>query len=231
MGNLKNSRDRVYYEDSMNFINTKLKFDLEPARRYVSEYLQWANINLTNAKVVDFGCHIGYHTFGLMWSLNALECVGVDKDDLIINQAQSYFADLKSHISNCLELANYMQENDLKWWQNNVPKFLKELRFPTFIQTDITRNTGLEPGYDLVYCDRVLYHILAEEQPDLPIPNIRGLNNSVKEMIRVIKPDGWLLAVEPEIQDYEMLFIDAGLEQIAKTQDNSKTRYLYKKPR
>jgi SAM-dependent methyltransferase len=124
-----------------------------------------------------------------------------------------------------------MQDADLTWWQSEVPDILKEGRFPRFIQADITRHTGLEPDFDLVHCNRVLCHILGGDQSESSSPDVEGLKSAIEEMARLVKSGGWVLAVEPQIQGYEYLFKDAGLEQVARfEEDDGKVRYLYTRP-
>ena len=128
-----NPIDRVYYEEAMENIKYTLKSELEPARRHVQKHLEAVGLKVSGRKVVDFGCHNGINTFGLMWYLNAAECVGID----YLTSPGSDFNEIETWIERCSSFANFMQEDDRIWWEREVPNILKEKRFPGFIKKDI----------------------------------------------------------------------------------------------
>jgi SAM-dependent methyltransferase len=61
-----------------------------------------------------------------------------------------------------------------------------------FIVGDLTDRIDAlnECDFDLSYCDRVLYNMY---------PNLEELQNSINEMARVVKPGGWVIAIEPKM--------------------------------
>jgi SAM-dependent methyltransferase len=73
-------------------------------------------------------------------------------------------------------------------------------------------------SFDLAYCEKVLYHIW-DDHGD------RGVGCAIEEMKRVLRPGGWMVAVEPvslsptndEALDFSHLFEQAGLVPSAKT--------------
>jgi ubiquinone/menaquinone biosynthesis C-methylase UbiE len=137
--------------------------------------------------------------------------------------------------------------------ENEVPTCLKGLiasRIPDpfrggveetqmdFIEANVAKPIReLQPDYfDLAYCKKVLYHVWCEQGEP-------AAQSAVNEMARVVRPGGWVVAVEPVSSsptdgvalDFRQFFERAGLMQI--TEVDAKTDssaclcpYLYEKP-
>jgi len=132
--------------------------------------LQWlVEHEIKAMRVANFGCHIGGETLALAWALNAKEVVGIDRDELVIQQAKNTFSYIREGIGRISHLLQYYpdiaEENDMSWWKDEVPDFFKRTIIHhdfqvKFIEGDITKQTSLESDYyDIAYCDFVLHHI------------------------------------------------------------------------
>lgn len=179
--------------------------------------------HLSGKKVVNFGCNGGYETVALMWFLDAEEVVGVDKT---LCDLPNYASMLRELMNDCKEALRYafVPPEDRVWWEVQVPGFLKEGRFPEFVEQDITRPTG--PGtnltdecFDLAFCSNVLCHIHTAD-------GIEGTKVAIREMGRVVKPQGWIVASEPD--DPGLHHFSSFFDQARK--DDGKIIYTCQKP-
>lgn len=157
--------------------------------------IEWLlNFKERYESVAHFGCNIGYETLALMWFLKARETIGIDKDSDSINQAESLRINLQEDIQNIQRTLYYIRDlpDIYKQFQEHISK--ANLAFPTFITGDMTKTTDLSSNYfDLAYCERVLYHIICDKSNRARANVLRA----IKEMVRVIKPGGLIVAIEP----------------------------------
>ena len=199
--------------------------------------LQWlVELNVPGQKIANFGCGID-ETFALMWALGAIEATGIDKDIL---EAEKRRLSIQQDVKESLDALQYyehiMTESDRLWWESEVPDSLKKGLFPDFTQGDITRPTGLPPDhFHLAYCRYVLYHIWGD-QDELGSKNVRAV---IKEMARVVRSGGWVVAVEPPYStddrplDFTQFFEQARLNPAANIDSAivlPERTYLYTRP-
>jgi SAM-dependent methyltransferase len=188
--------------------------------------LQWLVEHEIKAnRVANFGCSIGGETLALAWALNANEAIGIDRDKVTIQQAESTFSNIREEIAKISRSIHYYpntaKEGDKIWWKDEVPDFFKRTIMHDdfqvkYIVGDITKHTSLESNYyDIAYCDFVLHHIWYD-----------GLNgktdtqHAVSEMMRVVRRGGIIAAMEllqydekPKL-NFKSLFEDIGLKVI-----------------
>lgn len=175
--------------------------EMEELRCYLSRVsdFAWLAELLSKAdkraeKVVNFGCANGAETRSLQWWLKADEAVGIDKCITAIETAQSSAQRIKT-------LIQPLSKETCARLVGNICAFPIELKsLPTYLKADITdpeQLSSLNSGhYDVSYCESVLYHIWDNPQ------DTEGMTlalSAVKEMSRVVKPGGWVIAVEPLI--------------------------------
>lgn len=184
-----------------------------------------------HVKIVNFGCDGGQETFNLMWSFNSDEAIGLDMNSQDIEFANQRLRDVRKAVTDCKQsyLFALTSDTDREWWDTSVPSCLKDERYPSFLQADMTRNTGLPESYfDLAYCSNVLYH-LGKKSID-----------GIAEMKRVLKPEGWIIAREPTtkslsdatIVDFSDDFKKLGLvknERAYRLLEHSEGWYIYTK--
>lgn len=182
------------------------------------------------SSIADFGCSASEaktcsQSYALLWTLEATRVVVVDKDPEHICYAQKW----------------------LETYRTKHPYFKKYNL--EFVVGDMTgRIDGLNEGeFELSYCQNVLYIVHKEK-------DLKGTQNAIDEMIRVVKPGGWVIAIEPKIGagfedvpidcfggklslpcqksdpiDISWLFEAAGLVRVS-IDGASKWAYCYRKP-
>ena len=206
--------------------------------------IDWlAQINVQPRIVADFGCHIGDETFGLIWVVDATEAVGIDMKSSAIQQARNSLRSIREDIELAERMLTYHTDmvapDDLEWWRSQVPDFLKRHDFPEFMEGDVTRPTDLpDDHFGLAYCRYVLYHICGE----LDELGTKDVQAAIREMARVVKPGGWVVAIEPtqpsltdnRLLDFKPFFQNAGLECVAAVYDavlipQPEETYIYRK--
>ena len=132
------------------------------------------------ANIADFGCWASdpairtcSEPYALLWTLDAAKVVVVDKKSEYIRNAQEWLNSTRGQ---------YLFFNDY------------DLKFATGDITDtdlIERTDVLDEGvFELSYCDNVLYNVHSD-------PN--KLRDAIDTMVRVVKPGGWVIAVEPQM--------------------------------
>ncbi len=127
------------------------------------------------SSVADFGCWASEaktcsQPYALLWTLQATRVVVIDKDPEHIYYAQKW---LETYRTKHLYFKQYNLE---------------------FVVGDMTgKIDGLNEGeLDLSYCKNVLYIIHKEK-------GLEGTQNAIDEMTRVVRPGGWVIAVERKI--------------------------------
>jgi len=194
------------------FRRPELEFVLQTiASSYEDSIVGLKRYHLSGKKVVNFGCGGGYETVALMWFLDAEEVVGVDRT---LCHLRNYALSLREWINESKEALPYafVSEKDIDWWHNQVPRFLRGDRFPRFVQKDMVHPTEHDASlrdeyYDLAFCSNVLSHIHRDH-------GIEGAKMATKEMGRVVKPQGWIVASEPD--DPSLHYFSSFFDQVQK---------------
>jgi SAM-dependent methyltransferase len=145
-----------------------------------------------------------------MWVLDASEAWGIDRS---IDQARKTMCNARQWVCESILALPYESQAALTWWEDQVPLFLKQKRFPVMVkERDIAhpiRPYQLPDRYfDLACCSHLLYHILGEQGKEAVV-------SAVREMIRVTKPGGWIVVDEPDegvVQRYREFLEQAGLD-------------------
>jgi SAM-dependent methyltransferase len=165
---------------------------------YKEQILWLLDLNENYDSIANFGCNIGYETLALMWLLNAREATGVDKDGDSIRQAQSLLSNIQMDIQS-IQMALHYNPNIPSQFRSELQSYVENLGhlpFPTFVEGDMTEMTSLPSNhFDLAYCERVLYHIACNRSGRVG----DNVLSAVEEMARVVKPGGFVAAIEPNI--------------------------------
>jgi SAM-dependent methyltransferase len=122
-------------------------------------------------RIANFGCWSGCEPFALMWTLDASEVMVVEKEEEYIEELNNQF-EIVSH---------------------RFPESLQG-RVINSICRDMTQPIPelIEGYFDLAYCENVLYNLPIQRGSD-------ALERGIWQMIRVVKPDGFIVAIEPKI--------------------------------
>jgi len=163
------------------------------------EELQWlCSLGLQFQSVANFGCYIGTETFALAWFLNAREAVGLDKDSLHIEQARSAVRHFQEHIRGIEKLATFYTHNLPQHCWTRLQGIITEYQdrsVPNFVEGDMIGPTSLSSNhFDLAYCKLVLNHIACNDGEQAS----HNALLAIQEMIRVVKPGGLVVAIEPK---------------------------------
>ena len=137
----------------MSFFN-RFKLELED----FNEELIGLPLEITNCRVVDIGCGMGYKTLGLMPKLQASECIGIDKfigdwSSPALDEVQQKFDSVKEFV---LKEHNKLRDDSLK---RELWELFRRGRHPIFQKGDIVKGEKLPSNLDLVYCKKVLGNI------------------------------------------------------------------------
>jgi hypothetical protein len=147
--------------------------------------------------ILNPGCHIGYETISLLWSLNAENAIGVDIDSGAIQQANSIVEDWRTVIVEMKRGLDGPIEAPFGLRQR-VMNFLGHYAdhpLPTYMTADITEDIGLPASsYDLAYCHKVLYHLACTEDGT---PDWQAVTNGIEQVSALLKTDGLFVAIEP----------------------------------
>jgi SAM-dependent methyltransferase len=130
--------------------------------------------------IVDFGCWASdartgtcSEPYALLWTLEAAKVVVVDKEPEYIQNAQIWLETTR-------EQHPYFRNYNLVFVVGDMThKGLAE-----------TTDALEENGFDLSYCHNVLYNMY---------PSPTALQDSVSIMASVVKPGGWVIAIEPKM--------------------------------
>lgn len=198
-------------------------------RHYESRISPLKEIGIEGNAIADFGCASGHETFALMFFFDARKVVGIDSDITraenlfsevtgaieIINQELSEIENIKKiDIRDAPEsvLESYrLSIEDIEWWENRFPGFLKEGQYPVFEEFTLGRKddeSSLDNDtYDISYCSSLLCHVAKCTGED-------GALNAIYEMKRILKPGGLLAIYDPK--DFSALIVKAKLGEVHK---------------
>lgn len=187
----------------------KLDFDLQRCiGKHRSRVERILATGIVSGSVVSFGCGNGSETLALAHILGAREVIGIDKDSALVEQAErSVVYNLLRPIQkgiNKVKNILHGSPTDLKVSDavlSNLVQLLHRyegLCLPVHQVGDITKgeaSTNLLSGhFDLAYCHYLLYHIYCTEDR----PAVEDMTSAVREMARVVRPGGLVIAIEPD---------------------------------
>ncbi len=190
--------------------------------------LRWLKEHKVKAeKIVNFGCSIGGETLALMWVLDGIEAVGIDKDENAIYQAQNTLTETKREVNRIQRLLEYypndVDVSEKSWWDNIVPGFFKLDLKGEYLVQDITRPIKLPTGYfDISCCRFVLNHIWYDEYRKKAKEDTLF---AIQEMARVVRHGGIIAMSEPIYLsgkpklNFPKLFKEVGLELIYESEE------------
>lgn len=139
----------------------------DPQKAGLSEHYSWlANLPSRVQRIANFGCSGSGEPFALLWTLDAKEIMVVERDAHFLGEFHN--------------LVNKVRKG--------LPESL-DGRVITEVCADMTNSiAGLPSGYyDLAYCEDVLYTLPSQ---------VGALERGVSQMIRVVKPNGYVTAFE-----------------------------------
>jgi SAM-dependent methyltransferase len=176
-----------------------------------SDYEWLAPLSPFVESIADFGCWATdeYATcaepYALLWSLHATRVVVVDKNPAHINNARKWMDKQRGQ-------EPYFNDYSLEFFVGDLTD--RDL---------IEKVGGLEKDkFDLSYCHRVLYHMMDDSTE---------LQTAIDSMIKVVKPGGWIVAVESTM-DVEFLspYFAAGGLQKTSLRDSPEGAHCFRKP-
>ena len=120
--------------------------------------------------IANFGCWKSTEAFALLWRLHATEIIVIEKEKRYLAKPIGLREGLKrSQKSYCLEG-----------------------RTVEFIVADMLTSPLCSNHFDLAYCQEVLCYIADES-------GLQKVQDAINEMARVVKPGGWVIAVEEKV--------------------------------
>lgn len=129
--------------------------------------------------IVNFGCMSGSEPFALIWTLDAKEVTVIEIDKYYIEVLNNEI-DIVSH-----RYPKSLQGRTIKLINGDMTKPLPELS---------------DQYFDLAYCEDILYAILLNQ-------GSQALEQGIMQMVRVVKPNGYIIAVEPKFgAEFETVF-------------------------
>lgn len=137
-----------------------------------AQYSWLANLQKPHDNIVNFGCSSGCEPFALLWILQAKKITVVEIDNIFLGELD--------------------QQKEIL--ENTYPLSLKG-RSITSLNRDMTLAIPELPDnhFDLAYCEDVLYAI------ELNL-GIHAVEKAIGQMVRVVKQNGWVIAVEPKFR-------------------------------
>jgi SAM-dependent methyltransferase len=133
-------------------------------------HLWLGNIPSRIDKIVNFGCWSGGEPFALLWTLNANEVVVVEIEEKFIEEFRKQIEIVKHRYPESIH------NRSIKYICRDMTETLSELP---------------DQCYDLAYCEDVLYTIPLNR-------DMNALDRGINQMIRVVKSNGYIIAVEPK---------------------------------
>lgn len=125
--------------------------------------------------IADFGCR-SLEFLALLHDLKAAKIFVVNKDADDLKRSQGCFAEVES------DLQKFLERRSVRFILEDMSE-LKDAQLPS-------------NSCDLAYCENVLYIIWKEHDFTFP----RSFRKAVDQMARVVRPGGWVIAVEGKIR-------------------------------
>ena len=179
---------------------------------YESVFEKLRHLPLAGEPALDVGCSSGYEAIAIQWFLGIKHVIGIDRD---ISTADQFVGALRADLADgreAVKLANLPQA-DREWWDSRIPQFLKDDRFPEFVQVELAHPGDLTRAIDtrlfgFAYCSNVLCHIHETHGRG-------GVRTAVDEILNALLPGAWFVAQEPI--DKELEYIREELSSVAQT--------------
>jgi len=164
--------------------------------------------------IVNFGYWPRYdgidsnEPYALAWTLDASEVVVVEKNEKYVQAGQEKMEGLCKRIPACFKL------HSIRFLLGDMTNPISEL---------------CQNYFDVSYCERVLIQIYSEHGQ-------QGLTKAIDQIVRVVRPGGWVIACEQPTKDLPKnanhFFEEAGLtinKSISRV-GVLKNAYIYNKP-
>lgn len=181
-------------------IDTRLKTILWDYQEYISFLKKHCK---PDGRILNMGCDSGYEAIALLWFLDAEKVWGINKD---LTNVADYSLEFKRELTKSIEALQLtmVPPEDRRWWKKEVPKCLREGKFPEFKEQDISEMASAQKNwereFDLVYCSSVLCHIHTYQ-------GSKAVASAIQSAYFVTKPGAWMVASEPD--NDELDYFDA----------------------
>ena len=143
-------------------------------------------------RIADIGCSIGSETLAISIYLDPAEVIGVDISPDAIRQARDTVRDWRHLLDSTERLLPYFDKADPQ-----IVALVADLKAhvqPHFLIGDISKPTPLPADeYHLAYTRHVLYHLACTDGEPTPAAVLPAM----AEISRVLRPGGYLVAIEP----------------------------------
>jgi SAM-dependent methyltransferase len=168
------------------------------------KFLFLQNLKPLPKTVVNFGCSAkwdsftgfegGLEPFALLWTLKAKKVVVVDANKDSINVLRKHVSELEEKYPQCFE----GRTDCFEYFVADMTSVEEMSRIPS-------------KHFTLAYCSRVLVGIECKS-------GLGGIRKAIKEMARVVKPNGWVIsqeavASEPYPSYYADIFTETGFDE------------------
>ena len=137
------------------------------------------------------------------------EAYGVDR---IAFKLDGFANDFKRELDESISALSYglVSDEERGRWESTVPAFLREGKFPVFLEADIACRDKLEEAsgskrFDLAYCSNVLYQVHRNQSRD-------AVESSFEVIYGALAPGGWFFANEPHGSEFR--YFDSGLTKV-----------------
>jgi SAM-dependent methyltransferase len=138
--------------------------------------LKWlAQLRESVKSIANFGCGKSTEAFALLWRLHAAEIIVIEKE--------------KRYLAKPIRLREELKRSQKSYCLKG--------RTVEFIAADMLASPLRSNHFDLAYCQEVLYDIYyTHEDSGLQVDKVQ---DAINEMARVVKPGGWVIAVEEKV--------------------------------
>jgi SAM-dependent methyltransferase len=176
---------------------------------YEDEIVRLKTYPINSERVLNIGCANGNETLALMWFLEANVACGVDKK---ISNARTLASDFKRDLDDTIRSITDtpIPEEIHLWWETSVPLFLREGKFPFFIEADIASKADFGPlvfveSFSFAYCSSVLCHVHKNQGPI-------AIRSAIESIYSVLETGACFIANEPP--DEELKYFELELSRV-----------------
>ena len=135
------------------------------------EHYSWlANLPIKVESIANFGCWSGSEPFALLWTLDAREIVVIEMEGKFIESLDEQ-----------LEILSSLRPESLRG--REIQTLSRDMKTPIPELAD--------RRYDLAFCEDVLYSLAIQG-------GAKAVESGIRQMTRVVKPNGFVVAVEPK---------------------------------